>query len=371
MSEIRQKYASKISKKPTNTDIRTKGVFRNLSSIGEDTLNKGSGVVSSFNNNLVKDGDINEVEYMSNCYEKKVDSIKKKTMELPTNIKHISRRTNEKRHLSQVEKQEIATTKKKIQQASNVSVSKRMKIARRNKVASKKTGEAVVKGGKVVAKAVSKGVKVVGKAVVSSVKALAQAIGAFVSSVGFPIVIVGIVLLLIICCVVFVFSGGTESGILSDFIMPFEDIKNVRVTDEYGWRIHPITQNKAYHTGIDFGTAHHCNILAVADGEVVEASINFNQYGFGKSIKIKHSENLYTMYAHLSELKVVTGDIVKQGDIIGLEGGSPKSPEDYPTGASTGHHLHFEVYSLDRGVKVTTDPRDYLPKNDFHPDDIK
>ena len=379
MSDIRQKYAEKIAKKPKNTSIRTKGAINEIVNSISSGGSKVSGTVTSINDNFVNDGDVNEVEYMSNFYEKKLDSFKKKTMELPKNIRHISRSTGEKRHLSQAEKNNIATARKNVKQTTaQKSVSKRMKVVRRNNVANKNTGKATVKGGKAVAqggknvaKGVSKGVKVIGKVVAQGVKALAKAVVALVSSVGLPVAAVIIIVILLIGCVVMIVSGGSESGVLSDFIMPFENIKNVRVTDEYGWRTHPISGNQSFHSGIDFGTEHHCNILAVADGEVIDASINLNVYGFGKSVKIRHGDNLYSMYAHLSELKVRTGDIVRQGDVIGLEGGNPSDPDDYPTGASTGHHLHFEIYTLDRGVKVTTEPREYLPKGDFHPDDIE
>ena len=35
------------------------------------------------------------------------------------------------------------------------------------------------------------------------------------------------------------------------------------------------------------------------------------------------------------------GQNVKQGDVIGKEGGDPK--KDKNPGSSTGHHLHFEI----------------------------
>jgi murein DD-endopeptidase MepM/ murein hydrolase activator NlpD len=45
---------------------------------------------------------------------------------------------------------------------------------------------------------------------------------------------------------------------------------------------------------------------------------------------------LFSQYAHMSELRVKTGDKVKKGDIIGLVG---------TTGFSTGPHLHFTFWA--------------------------
>ena len=56
---------------------------------------------------------------------------------------------------------------------------------------------------------------------------------------------------------------------------------------------------------------------------------------YGNYIVIQHSNNYYTMYAHLTQdLKVNVGDTVNRGQIIGSMGSS---------GSSTGTHLHFGV----------------------------
>ena len=51
-------------------------------------------------------------------------------------------------------------------------------------------------------------------------------------------------------------------------------------------------------------------------------------------MKIKHTDSLETLYAHCSSIGVVSGQQVKQGEVIGQVG---------TTGSSTGNHLHFEV----------------------------
>ena len=50
---------------------------------------------------------------------------------------------------------------------------------------------------------------------------------------------------------------------------------------------------------------------------------------------IKHDNNLETVYAHLNKRNVKEGQVVKQGEIIGLMGN---------TGDSSGVHLHFEIH---------------------------
>lgn len=55
---------------------------------------------------------------------------------------------------------------------------------------------------------------------------------------------------------------------------------------------------------------------------------------YGNAVKIKHSNGMYTLYAHLKSVKVKKGDKVVKGQKIGVMGN---------TGNSYGRHLHFEV----------------------------
>ncbi len=55
---------------------------------------------------------------------------------------------------------------------------------------------------------------------------------------------------------------------------------------------------------------------------------------YGNVIIIRHANELYTLYAHLSNIFVKEGDKVSAGDMIGEVG---------DTGGATGSHLHFEV----------------------------
>ena len=141
------------------------------------------------------------------------------------------------------------------------------------------------------------------------------------------------------------------------FPFPLEKAENYIITSDYGDRIHPITGKYNKHTGIDIVTIHHDNVLAIADGII---TIVDNDVAFGNCIEIKHNidgEEFYSFYAHLSKINVTINHEIKQGDIIGIEGGEPNI--DSNIGYSTGHHLHFEI-RLKSGYGNDIEPNKYL-----------
>ncbi|MDQ3974109.1 MAG: M23 family metallopeptidase, partial [Actinomycetota bacterium] len=103
------------------------------------------------------------------------------------------------------------------------------------------------------------------------------------------------------------------------------------LTSTFGPRRHPILGVERMHEGIDIGAPSGQPILAAADGQVVHAA---PYGGYGNVVLIDHGGGLSTLYAHQSEILVAAGEVVSQGDLIGLVGS---------TGYSTGPHLHFEV----------------------------
>jgi murein DD-endopeptidase MepM/ murein hydrolase activator NlpD len=107
------------------------------------------------------------------------------------------------------------------------------------------------------------------------------------------------------------------------------------VSSNYGYRIHPISGDKNYHTGVDIAVAQGTQILAGHDGKVTFAGSNG---GYGLAVFLEGEtpagERLVTRYAHCSELLVTPGQQVKKGDVIAKVGS---------TGNSTGPHLHLEV----------------------------
>ena len=107
------------------------------------------------------------------------------------------------------------------------------------------------------------------------------------------------------------------------------------VTSYYGYRVHPISGEKNYHTGVDIGMAQGTEILAGHDGTVTLAG---NAGGYGLCVAIEgeayEGHTLTTKYGHCSEILVSVGQEVKAGDVIAKVGS---------TGNSTGPHLHLEI----------------------------
>jgi hypothetical protein len=85
------------------------------------------------------------------------------------------------------------------------------------------------------------------------------------------------------------------------------------------------------HTGVDLKAALGEPVLASNGGRVALVGEFFFS---GRSVVIDHGLGLYTMYFHLSAVKVKTGERVERGAVIGLAGA---------TGRASGPHLHWGV----------------------------
>ncbi|AWZ10261.1 MULTISPECIES: M23 family metallopeptidase [unclassified Streptomyces] len=90
------------------------------------------------------------------------------------------------------------------------------------------------------------------------------------------------------------------------------------------------------HSGQDFAVPVGTPVDAVSAGTVVKAGPNGGGDGpaYGNAIVIKHANNTYSQYAHLSKIKVKIGQKVSKDTQIALSGN---------TGNSSGPHLHFEI----------------------------
>ncbi|HEX2661166.1 MAG TPA: peptidoglycan DD-metalloendopeptidase family protein [Polyangia bacterium] len=103
------------------------------------------------------------------------------------------------------------------------------------------------------------------------------------------------------------------------------------VTSPFGQRIHPISGDSRFHTGVDLRAPSGSPIRAAAEGVVREAG---KRGGYGNAVELDHGDGTSTLYAHASALLVKPGQHVDQGQPIALVG---------QTGSATGPHLHFEL----------------------------
>ncbi len=125
------------------------------------------------------------------------------------------------------------------------------------------------------------------------------------------------------------YLGGSGPEIPGYYIRPL--VGGIKTQGLHGWN------------GIDIGTPRGTPIFAAAAGEVIIARSSGYNGGYGEYVVISHYNGTQTVYGHLSQVYVTSGQIVAQGQTIGLSGN---------TGNSTGPHLHFEV----RGAKNPLGP---------------
>ena len=123
-------------------------------------------------------------------------------------------------------------------------------------------------------------------------------------------------------------ATASKSVVSIPSLMP---VDGVRLSSDFGMRIHPVLGGRRQHKGIDLAGPVGTPVHAAADGTVSRADW-FSSYGL--FVSLEHGGTLQTRYGHMSRLNVAAGQHVHKGDVIGYIG---------TTGRSTGPHLHYEV----------------------------
>lgn len=108
-----------------------------------------------------------------------------------------------------------------------------------------------------------------------------------------------------------------------DYASPVEG--KMVVTSRFGRR------RRGPHRGIDIDLVTGDNVMSILAGKV--RFVGYSR-GHGRTVVVRHDNDLETVYAHLSEYNVKTNDYVERGQIIG-KGGT--------TGNARGSHLHMEI----------------------------
>jgi murein DD-endopeptidase MepM/ murein hydrolase activator NlpD len=103
-------------------------------------------------------------------------------------------------------------------------------------------------------------------------------------------------------------------------------------------------KGKEPHDGVDLAAPAGQPVKTAAPGTVLFAG---EQKGYGLIVIVEHDDGLITLYAHNRDLRVKTGQKVRDGQVVATVGDS---------GRTSGPHLHFEVRKEGKPV----DPLDFL-----------
>lgn len=140
-------------------------------------------------------------------------------------------------------------------------------------------------------------------------------------------------------------DGSKSETIKGDLKSPLDN-DDLEVTSGFGGRDSPGGVGSSDHKGVDLDCNRPDDIHAVQDGEIKHAG---EVSGYGNYVLVKHDDDSYTGYGHMSDISVSDGDSIDGGEKVG-ECGS--------TGDSTGDHLHFETKSEE--WDGFDNPADYL-----------
>lgn len=103
------------------------------------------------------------------------------------------------------------------------------------------------------------------------------------------------------------------------------------ITSPFGYRQSPTTGASSYHQGVDLDSTTGTPVVASRAGVVTVAGWGS---AAGNYVQIDHQDGFRTIYMHLNNYSVRTGQIVSAGQTIGTVGS---------TGVATGDHLHFGI----------------------------
>lgn len=125
-------------------------------------------------------------------------------------------------------------------------------------------------------------------------------------------------------------SGNSNSGVTvgSSWLVP---CSYRMISSPFGMRESPTTGASRYHQGVDLAAPAGTPIIASRGGTVTIASYS-NSAGY--YVTINHGDGFSSIYMHMTNYIVSSGQKVNQGQTIGYVGS---------TGISTGNHLHFGI----------------------------
>ncbi len=162
--------------------------------------------------------------------------------------------------------------------------------------------------------------------------------------------------------------------ILTDNVMPVsteQEIDNSEITRPYTSK--DITIGKSYYdykaeeenqeasiiyyentyiqnTGVDYVSKEVFDVNSIADGTVISVT---QDDIVGQTIKIKHNNDMISVYQSVNDVKVKENDEVTKGQVIATSGTNNINSE-------LGNHLHFELYNQN----ILVNPEDFFIANE-------
>ena len=121
------------------------------------------------------------------------------------------------------------------------------------------------------------------------------------------------------------------------FLLPF----NGRITGIYGSQRILNKKPRRPHYGIDLAAKIGTKIKSPANGVV--KGVFKDMFFTGNTLVVDHGLGLISIFAHMNEIYVKTGQFINTKSVVGTVG---------KTGRATGPHLHWGVYL----EKIPIDP---------------
>ncbi len=126
---------------------------------------------------------------------------------------------------------------------------------------------------------------------------------------------------------------AAEGFVMPPMTSPLDRFSFARTGASTGDRINPFYKVTMRHDGFDMIASAGEPVRVVADGKVVD--IQRSRRGLGNVVTVQHDGGYVTRYAHLADVEVFKGKVLRKGAKIGVVGLS---------GNSFAPHLHYEVH---------------------------
>ena len=104
------------------------------------------------------------------------------------------------------------------------------------------------------------------------------------------------------------------------------------------------------NTGVDYVSKEVFDVNSIADGIVISVT---QDDIVGQTIKIKHNNDMISVYQSVNDVKVKENDEVTKGQVIATSGTNNINSE-------LGNHLHFELYNQN----ILVNPEDFFIANE-------